>query len=142
LRNASELWRARGREILEKVKKGKGFSAAMAETGLMGALGGAKEDQNQQYMGQQGDELLVKAMESKINKRNFEANVRIVVSIKDEFRSEQVFDQLAGALDQFCAPGLNEFRATKKKGKAGAPILNDYIFRNFNSAHKSILSVE
>lgn len=142
LRNASELWRARGREILEKVKKGKGFSAAMAETGLMGALGGAKEDQNRQYMGQQGDELLVKAMESKINKRNFEANVRIVVSIKDEFRSEQVFDQLAGALDQFCAPGLNEFRATKKKGKAGAPILNDYIFRNFNSAHKSILSAE
>ncbi len=142
LRNTSEIWRARGREILEKVKRGKSFSAAMDETGLAGALGGAKEDQNRQYMGQQGDELLAKAMESKISKRNFEANIRIAVSIKDEFRSEQVFDQLAGALDQFSAPGLNQFRVNKKKGKAGAAILNDYIFRNFNNANKSILSTE
>lgn len=140
LQTAPEFWRVRGREILEKIKKGKGFSAAMSATGLMGAMSAGREDENQQYMSQQGDEELVKAMESKLSKRNLAANIRIVVSIKDEVRSEAVFDQLAGALDQFSSPGLNEFRVIKKRGKAGAGILNDYIFRNFNNANKSILS--
>ena len=143
LQNVSEMWRVRGREILDKIKKGKKFSAAMEETGLMGAArGNAKENEPQSFMGNQGDEELVKAMESKLNKRNLAANIRIVVSIKDEFRSEQIFDQLAGSLDQFSSPGLNGFRVVKKKGKSAAAILNDYIFRNFNPANKSILSAE
>lgn len=142
LQNTSDLWRARGREILEKVKEGKGFFAAMAATGLAGALTGPKESEPRQYAGQQGDELLVKGMESKLAKYNLAANVRIVVSIKDKLRSEQVFDQLAGSLDQFSAPGLNGFRVVKKQGKAGAKILQDYIFRNFNAANRSTLSTE
>ena len=142
LQNVSEMWRVRGREILDKIKKGRKFSAAMEETGLIGAARGAKEDEPRPFMGNQGDEELVKAMESKLNKRNLAANIRIVVSIKDEFRSEQIFDQLAGSLDQFSSPGLNGFRVVKKKGKAAVALLNDYIFRNFNPANKSILSAE
>ena len=49
---------------------------------------------------------------------------------------------MAGAFDQFSGPSLNNFKMVKKSGKAGAAILNDYIFRDFNSNQKSILSTE
>lgn len=144
LQSVPSHWQARGREILKLMREGKSFYQARSATGAFAAIFGTakKEDDARQYQAPQINEELVKEMESKMAKHNFAANIRIVVSIEDKIRSEEVFDQLAGALDQFCAPDFNEFKVIKKSGKAAAPILNDYIFRNFNDANKSILSAE
>jgi HAMP domain-containing protein len=143
LQNFSPNWQMRGREILKLMRQGKNFSQAKSATGILAGLAAkTKEEENRQFQTPQSDEELLKAMESKLSKHCFAANIRIVVSIKDKARSEEVFDQLAGALDQFSAPNLNQFKTVKKSGKQGAAILNDYIFRNFNASQKSILSSE
>lgn len=144
LQNVPSHWQARGREILKLMREGKTFYQAKGATGVSAALfGEQKKDENPQYPPPaQTDEEFLKSMESKMSKHNFAANIRIVVSVGDRVRSEEVFDQLAGAMDQFCAPGFNEFKVVKKSGKAAANILNDYIFRNFNDANKSVLSTE
>ena len=80
-------------------------------------------------------------MESKLNKRNLAANIRIVVSIKDEFPASRYLTSWPGRWISFL-PGVERVPRVKKKGKSAAAILNDYIFRNFNPANKSILSAE
>ena len=143
LQNIKPYWQVRGREILKMMRQGKSFGAAKSATGFMAAAAGkSKEEENRQLQTPQNDEELLKSMESKLSKQCLAANIRIAVSIKDKIRSEEVFDQLAGALDQFSGPSLNNFKTVKKSGKAGAAILNDYIFRNFNANQKSILSSE
>jgi len=143
LRNAGDSWRARGRQLVAAMRKGKTFSKAMSETGLAASLAAKKEeDPNFAPPAMQNDEELMKAMEAKLAKRAFAANIRIVVSIQDELRSEEVFDQLAGAFDQFSAPEMNSFRAVKRRGRAGTGILRDYIYRNFNAGQQSVLSTE
>lgn len=144
LRNVSDDWRERGRRILKRMRQGKNFREALAETGFLQNFSTKKDDgQSQQFQSQvQGDDELVKAMESKFSKHGFAANIRIVVSIKDETRSEEVFGQLAGAFDQFSAPDLNKFETKKQKGRARVRLLNDFIFRNFDNSKSSILSTE
>lgn len=143
LKNTHNDWHSRDREIIKQMRQGKGFVSAMSATGFLQSFSSKPSDDKQQPQNQQtGDDELIKAMESKLAKHSFAANIRIVVSIKDAARSEDVFNQLAGAFDQFSAPNLNRFRVTAKKGRAADGILKDYIFRNFNPGQESILSVE
>jgi len=143
LQNTSDGWQFRGREVLNLMRQGKSFYAAMGATGLAHSLFAKPiSEENRAAQPVQNDEELVRAMESKLSKHCFAANIRIVVSIKDKARSEEVFDQLASSFDQFSAPKLNNFYTAKMNGKSGIGVLNDYIFRNFNPSQKSVLSSE
>ena len=142
LQNTSSGWQFRGREILGHMRQGKSFYSARSATGLMASLSNKPKTEENKSAPVSNDEELVKAMELKLAKHCFAANIRIVVSIKDNVRSEEVFEQLASSFDQFSAPNLNNFITVKMTGRAGTSILNDYIFRNFNSGQKSILSTE
>ena len=143
LRNTSDNWQIRGREILKLMRQGKTFYQARNATGLWQAFfGSPKKDEERQTQMLQGDNDLAKQMESKMAKHNFAVNIRIVVSIKDEVRGQDVFNQLSGAFDQFSGPELNKFNIVAAKGRAAAGLLNDYIFRGFNPGHVSVLSSE
>lgn len=143
LQNTSAGWQARGREILKTMRQGKNFLQAESATGLWQSLfAKPKEEESRQYLPVQNDDELVKQMESKLARHSFAANIRIVVSIKDKDRSEDVFNQLAGAFDQFSAPNLNKFHTFRQKGRAAAKLLSDFIFRNFNPGQISVLSSE
>ena len=142
LRNASDTWRARGQSILKELASGKSFYQAMEKTGLFGKVESEAEKQNRMGMPPKTDEELLRSVESKLNKHCFETNIRIVVSIADKFRSQDVYNQLAGAFDQFSSPKLNNFKAFPGKGNAAKKIVYDFIFRNFNPGAKSILSTE
>jgi len=144
VRDTTSKWYTRGRAILREVSHGKNIHEAMAATNFVGSLAvkSEKEREKEAQMQRRVDEELVKAMETKLGKHSFDANIRIVVSIKDEQRSEEVFTQLAGAFDQFSAPNLNKFKTAKMTGRASRKVLNDFIFRNFNENQISVLSTE
>jgi len=129
---------------LREVSQGKNLREAMAATNWMGLLKvkTEKEREKEAKIQRRVDEELVKAMNAKINKHSFDTNIRIVVSIKDERRSEEVFNQLSGVFDQFSAPNLNKFQIFKASGRAARKVLNDFIFRNFDEGKVSILSTE
>jgi hypothetical protein len=144
VRNTSKSWQVRGREIIKLIRKGKTFEQARRATGFFASLSSKPEEEKKQPqpLSPQTDEELVKQMESKLAKQNFAVNIRVVVSIKDKQRSQEVFEQLAGAFDQFAAPDLNKFHAYQKKGRHAQKLLYDYIFRGFESSQTSVLSTE
>lgn len=144
VRDTASKWYTRGRQILREVSQGKNLREAMAATNWMGLLKvkTEKEREKEAKIQRRVDEELVKAMNAKINKHSFDTNIRIVVSIKDERRSEEVFNQLSGVFDQFSAPNLNKFQIFKASGRAARKVLNDFIFRNFDEGKVSILSTE
>ncbi len=144
VRDTTSKWYTRGRQILREVGQGKNIREAIAATNLAALLATKTEKQKEQEakIQRRVDEELVKAMEAKLNKQSFDTNIRIVVSINDERRSEEVFTQLAGSLDQFSAPNLNKIKTYKASGRARRRILNDFIFRNFDEGKISVLSTE
>ena len=144
LQNTGAEWHAKGREIIKQMRKGKNFRQAIDATGFFhNNTDKEKELEDQRMQGQaQVEDELIKAMEAKLAKHSFATNIRIVVSIKDKVRSEEVFNQLAGTFDQFSAPNLNNFHTFVKKGQAANNLLKDYIFRKFNDRQVSILSAE
>ncbi|MFA5249686.1 MAG: DUF87 domain-containing protein [Candidatus Paceibacterota bacterium] len=138
-------WHGRGKKIIDEMAQGKNFREAMSATGTFGSFESKKEKEKKaQDQGTQpkADEELIKMIENKLARHSFEANVRIIVSIKDKVRSEQVFEQLAGSLGQFSSPKLNNFHISKLKKGGAKKLLYDYSFRNFNSGQAFILSTE
>lgn len=144
LQNTSEDWHVRAREVVKQMRKGKNFRQALDATSFLHSAAVNNDDaENQQYQNQiQGEEELIKEMENKLARHNFAANIRIVVSIKDKTRSEDVFNQLSGTFDQFSAPNLNKFHTFAKTGHAASNLIKDYIFRSFNRGQESVLSTE
>jgi hypothetical protein len=145
IRNSSTSWRERGTAVLTELSKGKSYYEAMRRTGIFAGGESETEKQKQAQSPMQTpklDEELVKAVGDKLNQHSFETNIRIMVSIGDKMRSEEVFGQLSDALDQFSAPKLNSLNVTKAKGGKAKKIIYDFIFRNFDSGIKSILSTE
>jgi len=143
IRNTHVDWHNRSKEIIKHLRQGKNFRQALSATSTSQMMSGKTVDDSQQSQSQiQNEDELAKAMESKLAKHSFAANIRIVVSIKDRTRSEDVFNQLTGVFDQFSAPNLNIFRTFAKKGRARDKILKDFIFRRFNGGQESVLSTE
>jgi len=145
IRNSSNYWQARGKAIVDEMAQGKSFYKALSETSPFNPpKSSAKkaEEMQKRTVQPKVDEELLKAVESKLAKNSFETNIRIVVSIKDKFRSEQVFSQLAGSFDQFSSPKLNSFQPVRVKRGGAKKLLYDYSFRNFNPKAKSVLSSE
>lgn len=145
LRNSSNDWHPRGKAIIDEMAQGKSFHGALAATGpfsLPKSSAKKAEEARKMTVQPKTDDELIKAIEGKLSKNSFETNIRIVVSIKDKARSEQVFSQLAGSFDQFSSPKLNSFRPVRVRGRSAKKILYDYSFRTFDPKISSTLSSE
>jgi hypothetical protein len=144
IRDTKSKWYTRGKAVAREVGQGKSLHEAMAATHILAELRGKseKDKEREAKIPRRVDQELVKAIEAKLGKHSFDTNIRIVVSIKDSRRSEEVFTQLAGAFDQFSAPNLNRFKTIKMGGRQSRKTLNDFIFRNFDDGKVSILDTE
>ncbi len=141
LRGASRDWHTRGKMIINEVAQGKNFTQAISGTNIFSVLKD-KSKENSMYAQSKVDEELLKMLEDKINKDSFETNIRIIVSMEDKKRCENIFFQLANSFEQFNAPKFNSFKVVKM-GKGGAQsLIYDYSFRLFNSSQKIILNTE
>jgi hypothetical protein len=132
-------WHTRAKMIIDEVAQGKGFQQAIGATNFLSALKGKEENKNTQP---KVDEMLLKMLEEKISKDSFEANIRLIVSIEDKKRCEDVFIQMANSFEQFNSPKTNNFRLVMLKGKSANDLTYQYSFRLFDSAQKNILNTE
>ncbi|MCK9446170.1 type IV secretion system DNA-binding domain-containing protein [bacterium] len=132
-------WHTRAKMIIDEVAQGRGFQQAIGATNFLSALKGKEENKNTQP---KVDEMLLKMLEEKISKDSFEANIRLIVSIEDKKRCEDVFIQMANSFEQFNSPKTNNFRLVMLRGKSANDLTYQYSFRLFDSAQKNILNTE
>ena len=148
LRNTSKNWQIRDKKIIDEMSQGKNFNQALSATGLLSIFSSSKTREEKLQAGERipvqprTEEEVVKALEEKIQKDNFETNIRIIVSVKGQERSEEVFSQIGGSFEQFSTPKLNGFWITKVKGRKLRKLLYNYSFRIFNPEKRNILSIE
>jgi len=139
IKKGNNDWHTRGKMIINEVAQGKNFNQAMGATNFLSAIKGKEEPK---LMQSKTDEMLLKMLEEKISKDSFETNIRLVVSIEDKRRCEDVFMQMANSFEQFSAPKTNSFRLIMLKGKSAEELVYQYSFRLFDSAQKNILNSE
>ena len=140
LRNTSSLWHSRAKTIINEVSKGKNLNSALAETSSFNVFKTQEKKEEQKQI--KIDEELLKSLEEKASKDIFETNIRVVVSIKDKQKSNDVFSQIINAFDQFSSPKLNSFSVIKLNKSRLRDFLYHYSFRLFDSRQNNILNVE
>jgi hypothetical protein len=139
IRKGNNDWHTRAKMIIDEVAQGKNFNQAIGATNFLSAIKGKEESK---FTQPKVDEVLLKMLEEKINKDSFEANIRLVVSIEDKKRCEDVFIQMANSFEQLNSPKTNNFRLTMLKGKSANDLIYQYSFRLFDSSQKNILNSE
>jgi hypothetical protein len=139
LKKGSNEWRNRSKMIIDEVAQGKNFTQAMGATNFLSTIKGKEENKLTQP---KVDEELLKMLEEKISKDSFEANIRLVVSIEDKKRCEEVFLQMANSFEQFNSPKTNSFRLVILKGNSVKDLIYKYSFRLFDFSQRNILNSE
>lgn len=99
-----------------------------------------KEQQAEEKSNRVVDDEAVKALQMKIAKPLFEVNLRLVASAGSPFQANDILDGLAAGFSQFGSPMRNEFRIVKPRNPKN--IVNDFIYRIFDSGEKMVLSAE
>lgn len=104
----------------------------------------AKEKEDDVFKkNQQGiDQIGYEAVQSKIQKQPFEANIRIIASAQSIARAEEILDHLAGAFSQFSLSAINSLEVKNVRGGKLKKFIYDFSFRNFNNKQKNILNIE
>ena len=88
------------------------------------------------------DDEAVKALQSKISKKLFKVNVRIVTSAQSSDSAEDILLSIAGAFSQFSAPVRNELKMVKIDKRNFKRSLLDFAFRSFNPRQEMVLNTE
>lgn len=158
--SSSRGWKNIGDKVLAKIAEGKSIKRAIIEAsrspildGLLGAIDvlsgqAAKEKEERERVGEfqrketAPDERTIEAIQGKIQKQAFEANIRLISSAQNKGRAEEILGHLEGAFGQFSLFALNSFRAKKLKRGALKRLIYDFSFRNFNPNQKNILNIE
>ena len=86
------------------------------------------------------DDEAVKALQSKITKPLFFANVRLIASAGSPFQANDILDGLAAGFNQFGSPTRNEFRVVKLRN--ADKLTRQFIYRDFDPAQSMTLSTE
>ena len=85
------------------------------------------------------DQEIIKAIQNKAAKNNFEANIRLVVSSDTKERAEAILAEIEGAFSQFSSPELNYFAENRERMRQ---VLYEYSFRLFDPKRSIVLSSE
>ena len=125
-----ELIREVGKEMVSVARGGK------RENGL--------EEQNQKnpvaLTPEEND--IIKQLEAKANKPQFQVNIRLLASAKTKERAEDILSHLENAFVQFEDANLNKFVAKRDKANNACQLAFDFIFRQFRFFQKIVLDTE
>ncbi len=151
-------WKSSGSKILSEVREGKSVKAAIAQASrpfildlLMGAADilinkeGKEEKQEAEKKERKApivDERTVRALEEKVQKQAFEANIRLLASAQTQVRANEILGHLESAFGQFSLSGLNGFKPIRLKKRPFGRLIYDFSFRSFNIQQKNILNIE
>ncbi|MBZ1345387.1 MAG: DUF87 domain-containing protein [Candidatus Nealsonbacteria bacterium] len=142
-----------GNKILNKIKEGKSIETALLEASRLPIfeffldlinvfISKPKEKKEGIMEDKKVDEKVIQAIQQKIQKPVFEANIRLVTSAQTKERAEEILEHLQGAFNQFSLFGMNSFEPKRIKTKNLKKFVFDFSFRNFNPAQKNILNIE
>lgn len=132
----------KGADIAAKMNQGLSFNEALYKKGT-----GAKEEKEKAQregnfgMGTANPDL-IKAIQNKSSKLNFDANIRVLVSSHNEQRSSQILSEIESSFVQFSSPDMNSFKLNKLRGRWLNKLVFNYSFRLFNEKQKVVLSTE
>ncbi len=88
------------------------------------------------------DEEAIKALQLKVSKTLYEANIRIVTSSSSIDQAEDLLMSIAGSLTQFTSPLRNSLKIVKPKHKRKRRLIKDYVFREFRKEQSVLLNAE
>ncbi len=154
LRSVSQSkWGKRGNKILAKLRGGKSIETAIAEGSrstfseilfetINAFFGrGAKKKEELLTEKPKTDEIAINAIESKIQKPVFEANIRLITSAANMERAEEILSHLEGVFGQFTSLS-NGFKSKRTKKGGLKKLIYNFSFRNFDNRQKTILNLE
>jgi len=147
--------REKGEKALKKIREGKPLrlAASQAFQPLIADLFDdmqkssnspqKKEQENIMKEKEQGiDQKGYDAIQSKIQKQPFEANIRLVASAQTQARAEEILNHLISAFSQFSLSAINSLEPKEVYKKELKKLIYDYSFRNFNQNQANILNLE
>jgi len=82
----------------------------------------------------------ITAIAQKASQPLFDVNLRILASGPNEFRAEEILNQLKSAFDQFSSPILNQIKFKKLSGRNLKKLFYRFSFRIFNERETILLS--
>jgi len=90
----------------------------------------------------QMDQKSYEAIQNKIQKQPFEANIRVIASAQSQGRAEEILVNLIDAFSQFSLSAINSLEKKEVHKKELKKLIYDYSFRNFNPNQANILNLE
>ncbi|HLD70364.1 MAG TPA: hypothetical protein VI937_00535, partial [Negativicutes bacterium] len=117
--------RKKGEKALLKIREGKSVRSAVSEAfqhpvmaliaditkDVMDPANKKKDAASPQKKEQGFDQVGYDAIQEKIQKQPFEANIRVIASAHEKGRAEEIAHHLAGAFNQFSLSAINSFDA-------------------------------
>ena len=88
------------------------------------------------------EEEIIKAIQNKAVKSLFDVNFRVAVSAENEFRAEQILNDVNSAFVQFGASEMNSLKQVKAKGVGLRNLLFKFSFRLFDNSQSMFMSSE
>lgn len=146
IRPVSNKWVAKGREVLNLMRQGKTFHAALSAGGISEILSFETPKIQDIVKPQQKpatpiiEQETIKAIENKLSKVSFETNIRLIASAPTKEKAEILLSQLENAFSQFTDPIFNSFKIVKSKNTQD--LIYSFSFRVFDKAHTIILNSE
>ena len=150
--------RKKGEKALGKIREGKQARSAVSEATqgiFMNIISEITKDAQQkspdakakelelQKPKEQGfDQVAYDAVQNKIQKQPFEANVRLVTSAPTKERAEDILNHLVGAFSQFSLSAINSLDAKIISKSQMKKFVYEFSFRIFNKKQRAILNIE
>ncbi len=147
--------RKKGEKALKKIREGKSVRAAAATAfqpvimDLFDEMSKASDNSQKKEMPspikgkEQGfDQKSYDAIQSKIQKQPFEANIRVLASAQSGGRAEEILQHLISAFSQFSMSAINSLEPKEVYKRELRKLVYDFSFRNFNPSQTNILNLE
>jgi len=137
--------RERGNKLLSYLREGKSIKKALAEINKSGfekffefLFSLNKEKTESRAV---GDESLIQAIQSKIQKNALEANIRLISCAETKERADNILNQLKSSFSQFSS-SFNSFDFKDLKKRKLRRLIYNFSFRDFVQRQRIILNLE
>lgn len=149
IRHPQRDYRKQYNEIIRNMNKGMRAEEAVRRSSLTGDLMASMGDmffKNKKKDGEQperrpSDDEAQAAFADKLKASIVEADIRVVVSAKEQYRAEQIMEELQSTFNQFERVGANHFTFKQLSGGAAKAAIKSFSFRQFNQGSALPLSV-
>jgi hypothetical protein len=156
IRPLSQLnFRKKGEKALRKIREGKQVRTAVMQAfqgpimemleEVMKPSKSSKNPAEQPYEKEkeQGfDQKGYDAIQTKIQKQQFETNIRIVASAQSQGRAEEILNQLESSFSQFSLSAINSLEPKEVYRRELQKLTYDFSFRTFNNKQLNVLNLE